>query len=197
MAEIIGLLKKSLWFSNKKTLVIDSWSFQLYNKVTSSILVAFSILVTAKQFFGRPIQCDPGFAHEFVRSEVLDAYCWMYSHFYLPDNFEGPCTAVDKAVDRQLQQQTAYIRTEPPDKTPLYNTYYQWVPLYLLILSAMFYTPRVIWSKLEGGVQKHLSKNTTERVIESRGEKRDNLIAVSLFYTTRPNKNPIDIFPTN
>ena len=56
MAEILGVLKKSLWFTNEKTLVIDSWTFQLFNKVTSALLVTFSILVSGKQFFGRPIR---------------------------------------------------------------------------------------------------------------------------------------------
>ena len=60
MAEIIGVLKKTLWFTTKKTLVTDHLSFQLYNRVTSSILGVFTIIVTSKQFFGRPIQCDPG-----------------------------------------------------------------------------------------------------------------------------------------
>ena len=40
--------------------------------------------------------------------------------------------------------------------------YFQWVPLYLLLLSALFYVPRVIWGKLEGGVQKYVSSKTSE-----------------------------------
>jgi len=161
MAEILGILKKSLWFTNKKTLVIDSWSFQLFNKVTSSLLVTFSILVTAKQFFGRPIRCDAGFEHNFVREEVLDSYCWMYAHFHIPKSYQGPCTATGSEFDRE---------------TPLYNSYYQWVPLYLSILAIMFYLPRILWGKMEGGVQKYFSKDTAGKIIESRGEKRDNLV---------------------
>ena len=164
MAEFLAILKKSLWFTNEKTLVIDSWTFQLFNKVTCSLLVAGSLLVTARQFFGHPIRCDAGYAYKFVRFEVLDTYCWMYAHFHIPQAYRGPCTATDESGE-----------------TPLYNSYYQWVPLYLSLLAIVFYLPRILWIKVEGGVMKHLSKGTTEREIESRGEKRDHLVEVSCF----------------
>ena len=91
----------------------------------------------------------------------------MYSTLSLPNQYKGACAAGDQ---------------DTSSSTIVYNTYYQWVPLYLLILSALFYVPRVIWSKLEGGVQKHLSKNKTERNIDdidSKKEKKDRLIDVS------------------
>ena len=60
MAEILGGIKNALWFTHKKAPCIDSWTFQIFNKVTSSLLVLGSIVVVARQFFGEPIRCDAG-----------------------------------------------------------------------------------------------------------------------------------------
>ena len=92
-------------------------------------------------------RCDAGYAYKFVRFDVLDSFCWMYAHFDIHAKYEGPCAA-----------------TRNTDKTPLYNTYYQWVPLYLSTLAVLFYLPRVLWSKLEGGVQKYFSQDKLSRV---------------------------------
>ena len=60
MAAILGSLKDALWFTHKKAPCIDSWTFQIFNKVTSSLLVLGSVIVVARQFFGEPIRCDAG-----------------------------------------------------------------------------------------------------------------------------------------
>ena len=60
MAAIIAGFKEALWFERKKTIVIDSWTFQAFNKVTAGLLVMGSVMVVARQFFGEPIRCDAG-----------------------------------------------------------------------------------------------------------------------------------------
>ena len=37
-----------------------SWTFSVFSKVTASLLILSSVIVTARQFFGQPITCDPG-----------------------------------------------------------------------------------------------------------------------------------------
>ena len=61
MAELIGVLRKALWFTEEDSLMIDSTVFQLHNKVTIIVFVFSSILVFTKQFFGSPIRCDAGY----------------------------------------------------------------------------------------------------------------------------------------
>ena len=39
---------------------IDNWGFKLFYKCTTVYLILASVLTTAKQFFGSPIQCDAG-----------------------------------------------------------------------------------------------------------------------------------------
>ena len=37
---------------------IDNWTFKLFYKATTTILLACSLLSGTKQFFGEPINCD-------------------------------------------------------------------------------------------------------------------------------------------
>ncbi len=61
-----------------------------------------------------------------VRPEVLESYCWMYAHFKIPPEYKGPCAGQD-------QDQIEGI---------IYNSYYQWVPIFLVVLAVLFYLPR-------------------------------------------------------
>ena len=62
----------------------------------------------------------------------------------------------------------------------VYNSYYQWVPLYLLFLAMAFYIPRLAWLMMEGGLMKFFGKGTTTRFIEDQEEKRDKLVSFFL-----------------
>ena len=73
---------------------------------------------------------------EGVNEKVLKQYCWMYSTFDIPTAFEGNC-----ARKRQSDQPENFM----------YNSYYQWVSIFLVFQAMLFYIPRVIWLMLEGG----------------------------------------------
>ena len=59
-----------------------------------------------------------------VNEAVLNSYCWMYSSFTIPLNFKGACTKREH------------------DGSNLYNSYYQWVSLFLVVSALLFYAPR-------------------------------------------------------
>ena len=93
-----------------------------------------------------------------VNEQVLNSYCWMYSSFTMPADYKGACT------------------NRTSDGGNLYNSYYQWVSIFLVVSAVMFYTPRAIWLMMEGGLMKFLAKGTTEKIVENAAEKRESLL---------------------
>ena len=131
-------------FFEINTISIDNWTFKLFYKWSTTLFVFGSICVTHKQFFGDPILCDAGHANGGINSDVLgnfdctfpvnlcsknisDTYCWMYSTFEIPSGYQGQCNSGD---------------AEGISGLSIYNSYYQWVPLYLLTSAVFFYIPR-------------------------------------------------------
>ena len=66
-----------------------------------------------------------------MNEAVLDAYCWMYSSFLMMKDSTMPCTTKSDKYE-----------FFDADSGPLYNTYYQWVSLYLIICAIIFLLPR-------------------------------------------------------
>ncbi len=56
MADLLGTLKRTLSPGGGKT----NWTFTMQTVMTSAILACGAMAVTARQFFGQPIQCDAG-----------------------------------------------------------------------------------------------------------------------------------------
>jgi len=171
MADLIGAVTKATGsFLEINQISIDNWGFKLFYKATTSILIACSVLVTMTQFFGSPIQCDAGSASGGVEKDVLESYCWMYSTWSIPTKYKGVCSAHGDlsgiTVTEWNKERTSIV----------YNSYYQWVPLYLVTLAVVFYLPRLLWLMLEGGLMKFFGKGTTTRVIEDQEEKEEALV---------------------
>ena len=141
MSGLFHAFKNTLWFKTTTwgRLYIHSWVFSMYNSLTSSYCTCMSFLVASRQFFGKPILCDDGHSgvgsdHLSVKDEVLKSYCWMYAHFQIPKEYIGPCSGKD----------------QESIEGPIYNSYYQWIPIYLMFLAILFYLPRMLWMVMEG-----------------------------------------------
>lgn len=63
----------------------DNNVFKLHYKFTVMLLIVFSILLTSKQYFGDPIDCDV----ESARKDVIDTYCWIYGTYIVDKNIRG------------------------------------------------------------------------------------------------------------
>jgi len=122
---------------------IDNFTFKLFYKWSVSLFIAGSVAVCSSQFFGDPVACET--ADDSVDEEVLNHYCWMYSTFDIPEDFMGSCSR------------------KSFDSTNLYNTYYQWVSIFLMVQAIVFYIPRCIWLSMEGGLMNFLVKGTQGR----------------------------------
>jgi len=171
MAELLGAVTKATSsFLELKSVSIDNWGFKLFYKFTTTILVFCSILASARQFFGEPIQCDAGSAAEGIENDVLNSYCWMYSTWNVPPQYKGACSAGEDyggiTVEEWNKHRTSIV----------YNSYYQWVPLYLIFLAVIFYLPRLCWMMMEGGLMEFFGKGTTTRFIEDQEEKKETLV---------------------
>ena len=60
--QVKHLIFTRIWFftATIDQVSIDNWGFKLFYKCTTVFLILSSVLTTAKQFFGSPIQCDAG-----------------------------------------------------------------------------------------------------------------------------------------
>ena len=87
----------------------------------------------------------------------------MYATFHIPPSYAGPCTAAESK--------------DQDEESPIYNSYYQWIPIYLSALALVFQIPKALWTKMEGGVMKYICKQTND----SPKEKRDKLVGVSSY----------------
>ncbi|GFV74751.1 innexin inx2 [Trichonephila clavipes] len=125
--------------------VIDNNVFRLHYKATSIILVAFSILVTARQYIGDPIDCIP--EKQQIPENMLDTFCWVHSTFSLPDSWE-----------KQIGEEVPYpgVDTTKKGQKRVYHAYYQWVCFVLFLQAILFYVPRYFWKSAENGRIKNL-----------------------------------------
>ncbi|KAF6212162.1 hypothetical protein GE061_012683 [Apolygus lucorum] len=95
---------------------IDSPIFRLHYSITVMILMAFSLIVTTRQYVGNPIDC----VHtKDIPEDVLNTYCWIHSTYTIKSAFKKrvgvnvPYPGVD------------HFRGDPDDRKCY--PYYQWV----------------------------------------------------------------------
>ena len=63
---------------------IDSSIFRLHYGATVTFLLAFSLIVTTRQYVGNPIDC----VHtKDIPEDVLNTYCWIHSTYTIPSAF--------------------------------------------------------------------------------------------------------------
>ncbi|CAD6191614.1 unnamed protein product [Caenorhabditis auriculariae] len=106
----------------------DDWSDRLNYLVTPNILLAFSVLISFKQFGGRPIECM--FPNKFPGSweQYAENYCWSQDTYFVE-----PTQHVEL-----LKAESRYT----PERA---LSYYQWVPFFLLLQAAFFRAPSYLW----------------------------------------------------
>ena len=83
----------------------------------------------------------------------------MYSSWNVPPKYKGSCSAGNDMGGVTHEEWTS----GPSGVSIVYNSYYQWVPLYLIFLALLFYLPRMFWIMMEGGLMKFFGKGTTTR----------------------------------
>ncbi|KAF5280643.1 hypothetical protein FQA39_LY05291 [Lamprigera yunnana] len=141
MYKLLGGLKDYLKWQE---IVIDCAIFRLHNVFTTVLLLSCSLIITATQYVGNPIQCIV----KGLPTHVVNTYCWISSTFTMPDAFK-----------RQVGREVAHpgIANDFDDEdAPKYYTYYQWVCFVLFFQAIACYTPKFLWEAFEGGLMRTL-----------------------------------------
>lgn len=158
-----GTLKN---FIKPRIFVTDGTTFRLHYRLTGLLLTVCSILVSATQFYGDPIQC---IQTDDVPKKVLDTYCWVEGTFTLP-----------KAFDKEVGREVVYpgVDQKDPGDDVVYHAYYQWVCFVLLFQGILFYVPRLVWRSWEKGRLKNILQELNSPVLAccERKKRCDHLV---------------------
>jgi len=174
MDQLFGNLKA---FIKPQSCIIDNHVFRLHYKFSVVILIAFSLMVTARQYFGDPIDC---ISKDDIPNKLLDTYCWIHTTFSLEDAWfkqvgvEVPYPGVDKS--------------EPGSKK-IYHAYYQWVCFVLFFQALFFYVPRYIWKAAEGGRMKSLLLGLDNPIMDEDSKKKSRNLLVGYLLRNKDSHN--------
>uniref|UniRef100_A0A7E4VTA3 Innexin n=1 Tax=Panagrellus redivivus TaxID=6233 RepID=A0A7E4VTA3_PANRE len=125
--------------------------------VTSILLGSFAFAISAKQYFGKPIQCWTPQEFGGGWNEYTHDYCFINNMYGVPMN---------ESIPDDLQSRGDHM------------SYYRWVPVMLALQSVLFFLPNYIWNCLH----KKTSVNPRTYVHDIRkcdslsGEDRDKAI---------------------
>ncbi|RXG69468.1 Innexin-6 [Armadillidium vulgare] len=116
---------------------VDNFPFRLCYRVTVVIFFVSSVLVTAREFVGKPIQCEA--KNKEIKGELINTYCYIMSTFKW-----------NKTIGNIAYPGTGTYNEE--DSEFVFHTYYLWVPFVLVFQGISFYLPYFLWKKFDGGV---------------------------------------------
>lgn len=119
---------ESAVFSWFRPQVIDDVVDRMNYFITATLLAFFSIMVSAKQYVGNPIQCWMPMEFKGGWEQYAEDYCFIQDTFFVPFHKEIPGETEDRMEAR--------------------IGYYQWVPIILALQAVFFYIPNFIWKSL-------------------------------------------------
>ncbi|XP_059056514.1 innexin inx7-like [Achroia grisella] len=136
----VSTLVPRLKFNFKKP-KIENFVFKLHYQFTVTLLIAFVILVCAREQFGEHIRCISGAG---VPEKVIQTYCFFMATFTIVRHYN------ESLLQTGLLPHPGVGPILENDET-IHHKYYQWVPFLLFLQSIAFYMPHYIWKKKEGG----------------------------------------------
>ncbi|KAI1716069.1 innexin domain-containing protein [Ditylenchus destructor] len=92
---------------------------------TSSFLIMMAVLVSFKQFGGRPLECWVPAQFTSSWEAYTEMFCWSENTYFVPLDEDVPVDVSEREY-RQI-------------------SYYQWVPFFLLIQAFLYYIPCLMW----------------------------------------------------
>jgi hypothetical protein len=166
MFDVFGSVKGLLKLDS---VCIDNNVFRLHYKATVIVLIAFSLLVTSRQYIGDPIDCIV----DEIPLNVMDTYCWIYSTFTIPNRLTG-------VAGRDMVQPGVSSHIAGEDEVK-YHKYYQWVCFVLFFQAILFYVPRYLWKTWEGGRIKMLVLDLNCPIVNNEAKMERKKILIDYF----------------
>lgn len=121
---------------NSSTIDTTNWVWRLHSRVTVIMLAGFTILVTARAYFGEPIECITN-GNAAPAKASLNSFCWTLGTYISRD----PKFVFSSWDVIELSGKMGAI---PPGER-FYQKYYQWVPFMLAIQVLLFSLPKMLW----------------------------------------------------
>lgn len=115
--------------------------WRLHSRATVYLLVLFTILLSARTYFGDPIECISSASPAVMSS--LHSFCWTMGTFISRD----PKFVNARWDFIEIGVKMGHI----PKDERVYQKYYQWVPFLLAIQAFLFSFPKHLWRFCEGG----------------------------------------------
>nr|NVI75112.1 innexin 2 [Cucujiformia] len=156
---------------------IDNNVFRLHYKATVVILVAFSLLVTSRQYIGDPIDCIV----DEIPADVMDTFCWISATYTIPARLTG-------RVGVDVAQPGVASHVDGKDQVK-YHKYYQWVCFALFFQAMLFYVPRYLWKTWEGGRIRMLVVDLNTPIVTDKCKKVRKQLLVDYFHTNLRHQN--------
>ena len=82
----------------------------------------------------------------------------------------------DKSLSANVLESFCLFNAKSNKNDGIYNSYYQWVPVYLVFMVFVFYLPRMLWLKMEGGLMELFGSGTTDILVEDAETKCEKLV---------------------
>lgn len=146
----------------------DNAVFRLHNVFTTVLLLICSMVITATQYVGKPIQCIVSG----IPTHVVNTFCWITSTFTMPDAFRR-----EYEVGKHVAH-PGVANDYDDENAKKYYTYYQWVCFVLFFQALMCYTPKFLWDAFEGGLLRTIVMGLNEGMCDpgEKDKKKDVLI---------------------
>ncbi|XP_054161067.1 innexin inx2-like [Oppia nitens] len=178
MFQLFGSLKPYL---KPSSCTIDNNVFRLHYRATVLILVGCSLMVTARQYFGDPIDC---ISKDDIPSNLLDTYCWIHTTF-----------SIENAWKKRVGDEVPYpgVDKTTPNEKRVYHAYYQWVCFVLFFQAILFYVPRYLWKATEGGRMKNLILGLNNPILDETSKNTNRALLVEYLYKNLNHHNTLFI----